>query len=66
MSSLLTRRQAMGMFAALAATGVRAESSGGPAKSQWDIIVVGAGTAGLPAALFAARRKLREIGRAHV
>lgn len=61
MSSLLTRRQAMGMFAALAATGVRAESSGGPAKSQWDIIVVGAGTAGLPAALFAARRKLRVL-----
>jgi len=60
MSSTLTRREALGMFAALAATGARADSSAF-AKSQWDLIVVGAGTAGLPAALFAAGRKLRVL-----
>lgn len=61
MSSTLTRRQALGMFAALAATGAHADSSVTFAKSQWDVIVVGAGTAGLPAALFAASRKLRVL-----
>ncbi|MGE0580610.1 MAG: FAD-dependent oxidoreductase [Steroidobacteraceae bacterium] len=57
----LTRRWVLGTLGAMAATGARAELPRSVARARWDLIVVGAGTAGLPAALFAARRGARVL-----
>lgn len=56
-----TRRWVLGTLGAVAATGARAELPRATARARWDLIVVGAGTAGLPAALFAARRGARVL-----
>ena len=63
--SALTRRWmlgALGALGAVAATGAGAQQMPrSNARARWDLIVVGAGTAGLPAALFAARRGARVL-----
>lgn len=46
-----------GMGAFLAAAGMGGWSRAAALSREWDVIVVGAGTAGLPAALFASARK---------
>ena len=64
-------------LAGAAASGVMARVARAAAPSDYDYIIVGAGTAGLPAAIFASARGARvllldaagdigEIGRAHV
>lgn len=60
--SALTRRWMLGALGAVAATGAGAQQMPrSNARARWDLIVVGAGTAGLPAALFAARRGARVL-----
>ncbi|MBK6598297.1 MAG: FAD-dependent oxidoreductase [Proteobacteria bacterium] len=58
-STSISRRWVLGALA-VAAAGSRAHAKT-LSRSQWDLIVVGAGTAGLPAALFAARRGARVL-----
>lgn len=53
-----SRRRTLGAFAALVALPAATRSLGAE-RDPWDLVVVGAGTAGLPAALFAANRGLR-------
>jgi fumarate reductase flavoprotein subunit len=59
----LRRREFLGSAAAFTTVGpwrlVRAEATA--AESRYDLIVVGAGTAGIPAAIFAARRGARVL-----
>jgi fumarate reductase flavoprotein subunit len=57
----ISKRSFLGQFGALAGAAIlpgaaRATGSGAPASRRWDVIVVGAGNSGIPAAIFAARR----------
>ncbi len=61
MSTKVSRRWILGAFAAVTATRARAALPGGASQGPWDLIVVGAGTTGIPAALFAARRGARVL-----
>lgn len=56
-----TRRWVLGSLAAVATTAANAELLQLSAAGSWDVIVVGAGTAGIPAALFSARRGARVL-----
>ncbi len=58
----MKRRQFMGTLAAasVASTAVSRKSEGNESV-DWDFIIVGAGTAGLPAAIFASRRGARVL-----
>mgnify|MGYP000140658356 CR=1 FL=1 len=60
-SHAVTRRSILGTLAAVAATAACAELPKSTSRAGWDLIVVGAGTAGIPAALFAARRGARVL-----
>ncbi|MEZ5565826.1 MAG: FAD-dependent oxidoreductase [Gammaproteobacteria bacterium] len=60
-SHKVSRRWVLGSLAAMAAAGARAELPSVTSQGPWDLIVVGAGTAGIPAALFAARRGARVL-----
>jgi fumarate reductase flavoprotein subunit len=62
----ISKRRFLGQLAALAGASVVSRASSayapaGPADRHWDVIVVGAGTAGLPLAIFASRRGARVL-----
>ncbi len=58
-ASGVSRRWVLGALAAMTASS-RAQAKS-VSQSKWDLIIVGAGTAGLPAALFAAHRGARVL-----
>jgi fumarate reductase flavoprotein subunit len=57
----LNKRRFLQGVGAIAALSILPEFRGALAQEQWDLIVVGAGTAGLPCALFAAQRGARVL-----
>lgn len=61
MKEKLSRRRLLSLLGATASLGALAPSARGAPQSKWDLIVVGGGNAGLPAAIFAAARGARVL-----
>jgi fumarate reductase flavoprotein subunit len=61
MSSRLSRRQLLSLMVSTAGLSLTAPLARGASPEKWDLIVVGGGNAGLPAAIFAAERGARVL-----
>jgi fumarate reductase flavoprotein subunit len=61
MTSPITRRRLLSLMASTAGLTLTGSLARGAAPEKWDLIVVGGGNAGLPAAIFAAARGARVL-----
>ena len=61
MSTRLSRRQLLSLMVSTAGLSLTAPLARGASPESWDLIVVGGGNAGLPAAIFAAERGARVL-----
>ena len=61
MNNELTRRRVLSLLGATASLGTLSSRPVDAADTRWDLVVVGGGNAGLPAAIFAAQRGARVL-----